>query len=62
MLCTISARDILADIFTPEELNGLPLDTKVAMQHPSPGCEDIKVVFGSDIYATLGQKVQECSN
>ena len=49
MLCTISARDILVDIFTPEELNGLSLDTKVAMQHPSPGCEDIKVVFGSDM-------------
>ena len=49
ILCTYSARDILSETFTQEELAGLPLDTKVAMQHPSPGCEDVKVVFGSDM-------------
>lgn len=50
LLATITARDILESHYDIEnDLDGLPLDFGVAYQHPSIGCEDIKIVFTSDM-------------
>ena len=45
-LATITARDILSDHFTADELKGLPLDFKIGFNHPHPMLEVIIVIGG----------------
>jgi len=45
----VSAKDVLGDVFTPEELSGLPMDFMVGYSHPSEGCEGITILFGGDM-------------
>jgi hypothetical protein len=49
LLATFTAGDILKPIYTPTELEGLPLDFPIAYQHPSQGCENIKIIFCGDM-------------
>lgn len=45
----VSAKDVLDDVFSPDELAGLPMDFMVGYKHPSEGCEDITILFGGDM-------------
>ena len=49
LLANISAKEILLQHYSADELKGLPIDFNIAYQHPSPGCEDIKIMIGSDM-------------
>ena len=49
LLATVSARDILSDIYSSDELKGLPLDFNVAYQHPSPGCEGDILIYSLEV-------------
>jgi hypothetical protein len=42
-------RDVFTGVYSDDELDGLPLDTPIAYQHPSKGFEDIKIFFASDM-------------
>jgi hypothetical protein len=45
----VTANDIFNDVFTPDELRGLPMDFVVGCRHPSEGCEDVIILFGGDM-------------
>ena len=49
-LATITAHDILSDVFSTDELQDLPLDFKIAFPHPSKIYRDtVKVIIGGEM-------------
>ena len=49
LIGNITAKEVLSNTFTAEELRGLPLSFIVGYKHPSVGCEDVTILFGGDM-------------